>query len=401
MQIDIDRLLNLPDTAVLGIEFTESKVFLTLRRVTKEEICPVCHKACQGVRSYTHRTVRDLPILGRKTYLQIEVRQFECRDCSRYFTESIDFVEGNHGLTKRYESYLYMMVKGLNIQQISLKEDVCWATVNAVHRAYANAELKAREVNWAAVKRISIDEIAVRKGKKNYACVLRDPDADVILDFLEKRDMATLIAYFTAKGAAFCAQIEEIISDMWDGYVNLAGENGIFKQAKNVIDVFHFVQHLGKALDGERKAVRKAFPEETAFKNLRWAVLKSPVNLTEEDKTKLKLAFELSPNLAKIYQLRIDMKVIFDTDCTKEVGLAAINKWAVEASTIESKPLATFLITVGNWKEKVANFFTDRVTNAGMEGTNNHIRSIIRRSFGYVDFQSLRRRVLTECGEAP
>jgi transposase len=34
-----------------------------------------------------------------------------------------------------------------------------------------------------------------------------------------------------------------------------------------------------------------------------------------------------------------------------------------------------------------------------MEGTNNHIRSIIRRSFGYVDFQALRLRVLTECGQ--
>ena len=198
MNIDIDRLLNLPNTEVVGFEFTESKVFVRVRCVTKSGICPVCGCSCTPVRSYTERTVRDLPILGRKTYLRLELRQFECVDCRRYFTESIDFVEGNHGLTKRYESYLYHQVKGVNIQQVCLKEDVCWATLNAIHKAYANAELKAREVNWAAVRRISIDEIAVRKGKKNFACVLRDPDADVVLDFLEKRDMATLKAYFTA-----------------------------------------------------------------------------------------------------------------------------------------------------------------------------------------------------------
>ncbi|MEI7586815.1 transposase [Runella sp.] len=53
------------------------------------------------------------------------------------------------------------------------------------------------------------------------------------------------------------------------------------------------------------------------------------------------------------------------------------------------------MVMFNNWQQKVSNFFTDRMTNAGMEGTNNHIRSIIRRAFGYVDFAALRLRVLT------
>lgn len=293
------------------------------------------------------------------------------------------------------------MIKGINIQQICLKEDVCWATLNAIHKAYSAQELAERKVDWSTVKRISIDEIAVRKGKRNFACVLRDPDSDQVLDMLEKRDMATLRAYFTEKGVVFCNQIENIISDMWDGYVNLVGEKGIFKNAINIIDLFHFVQHLGKALDGERKAARKEFPESECLKSLRWAVLKSPEDLNESESTKLKEAFTVSDNLAKIYQLRIDLKAIFQKNHTKETGLEAINKWEEEAKKVDSKSLTKFLVTVNNWKDKVANFFIDRVTNAGMEGTNNHIRSIIRRAFGYVDFQTLRRRVLTECGDVP
>lgn len=401
MNIDIDKLVNLSDTEVVGFEFSESKVFVSIICVTKSGLCPVCGRSCTTVRSYTKRRVRDLPILGRKTYLELQLRQFECPDCKRYFTESVGFVEGNHGYTKRYESYLYDQIKGINIQQVCLKEEVCWATLNAIHKSYGSAALSERAVNWAGVKRISIDEIAVRKGKKNFACVLRDADSGVVLDFLEKRDMATLKAYFTAKGAAFCGQITEVVSDMWDGYVNLAGEKGVFPKAKNVIDVFHFVQHLGKSLDGERKQTRKDFPQAAAFKNLRWALLKSPQKLTADEQKQLKIAFDLSPNLSKIYQLRQDMKAIFATDCTKEVGLNALEKWAGEARQIVSKPLSVFLVTLENWKDKVANFFTNRLTNAAMEGTNNHIRSIIRRSFGYTNFQSLRLRVLTECGQCP
>ena len=186
-----------------------------------------------------------------------------------------------------------------------------------------------------------------------------------------------------------------------DGYVNLAGEKGIFKNAINVIELFHFVQHLGTALDSERKAARKEFPQEEALKNLRWALLKAPESIDQKEQQKLVSALDIAKNLGDICALRIELKAIFKMDCDKETGLAAISSWAEKAQKILSKPLKKFLITVKNWKDKVANFFTNRVTNAAMEDTNNHIRSIIRRSFGYISFQALRLRVVTECGIVP
>ncbi|MEI7586009.1 transposase [Runella sp.] len=67
------------------------------------------------------------------------------------------------------------------------------------------------------VEVLSIDEIGVRKGKRNFACVLGDAQRNVVLDFLEKRDMATLKAYFAKKGVALCARIKVVVSDMWRG----------------------------------------------------------------------------------------------------------------------------------------------------------------------------------------
>ena len=401
MQIDIDLLLNLPHVRVTDFTFTDKQVSVGLLRETKSEKCPLCQQPCSIIRSYTSRKVRDLDIVGRKTFLTLECRQFECTTCHRYFIEDVGFVEGNRGLTKRYEEYIYTMSTDCSIQQVSLKHDVCWATVNRIHDQYGQRQLKARGNGWLLVRVLSMDEISVRKGKRNFACVLRDAERNVVLDFLEKRDMATLKAYFAKKGAALCQQIDVVVSDMWDGYVNLAGEKGIFPNAINVIDRFHFVQHLSTALDGQRKLVRKEFAQDKRLKNLRWPLLKSPDSLNPDEQLQLKVAFEVSPTLGTIYALRIKLKTIFDTDCSKEAGLLALTVWEQEASKLASKPLEKFLVTVKNWKDKVCNFFTDRLTNGGMEGTNNHIRGLIRRAFGYVDFQALRLRVLTECGSAP
>jgi transposase len=283
MQIDIDGLLNLPNVQVTDFCFTDKHVFVSLSGQTKSEKCPNCGGQCNTVRNYTTRQVRDLDILGRQTILTIQSRQFECGLCNRYFLEDIEFVQGNHGLTKRYEAYVYKMSKDSCIQQVCLKEDLCWATLNAIHKQYALDELAQQADRWQGVEVLSIDEIAVRKGKRNFACVLRDAQRNVVLDFLEKRDMVTLKAYFAKKGVSLCDQIKVVVSDMWDGYVNLAGEKGIFKNALNVIDRFHFVQHLSTALDGQRKLVRRELGGEDRLKNIRWPLLKSPYSLSSAE----------------------------------------------------------------------------------------------------------------------
>lgn len=164
MQIDIDPLLNLPHVRVREFTFTDKEVSVVVARETKSEKCPLCQQPCSTIRSYTSRKVRDLDLLGRKTFLTVECRQFECSTCHRYFIEDVGFVEGNRGLTKRYEEYIYKMSTDCSIQQVSLKQDVCWATVNRIHEQYGQRQLKARGDGWRLVKVLSMDEISVRKG---------------------------------------------------------------------------------------------------------------------------------------------------------------------------------------------------------------------------------------------
>jgi len=47
-----------------------------------------------------------------------------------------------------------------------VKEDIVWSTVNAIYQKYADRHLDKRTV-WQQVRYLGIDEILIRKEKKN------------------------------------------------------------------------------------------------------------------------------------------------------------------------------------------------------------------------------------------
>ena len=67
---------------------------------------------------------------------------------------------------------------------------------------------------FSSFKRLGIDEIALQKGKGSYVAVLVDLDTEEVLDLLANRTKAHLMAYFQAKGEAYCQQIEHLCSDL-------------------------------------------------------------------------------------------------------------------------------------------------------------------------------------------
>ncbi len=126
--------------------------------------------------------------------------------------------------------------------------------------------------------------------------------------------------------------------------------------------------------------------------------MKNPTKLCDDENQTLQKAFDTNPQLKEIYQLRQDLKELFDKDLSKNEASLQLELWQQKAQKLNNKPIESFLKTLNNWKDKVLNFFHQRITNAMVEGLNNAIRGIIRRSFGFQSFQSLKLRVITELG---
>jgi transposase len=130
-----------------------------------------------------------------------------------------------------------------------------------------------------------MDEIALRKGKKDYIVILVDLDTHEVIDLLESRTKAFLIAYFTGKGNLFCEQIEVFCSDMWTAYLETA--KALFINATIVVDRFHYFSYLQDVMDKTRKKLRKSHPKQEVLKKSKWVLFKNPPELSEKEKQKL------------------------------------------------------------------------------------------------------------------
>ncbi len=171
MEINIELLLNLSKVKVLDCSIRESEAHIYCESTNTESLCPVCKNLTPQVMMYQERRIQNMALLGRKVYLHLKNRQFHCKVCNRYFNESFDFVESSKTMTTRYEQYIYFMADDICISQVCVKEDIVWSTLKAIYQKYTDKHLDKRAV-WQQVRYVGIDEISIRKGKKDYVCCL-------------------------------------------------------------------------------------------------------------------------------------------------------------------------------------------------------------------------------------
>lgn len=134
MDLHLDRLLNLPNLTVESCTQQPNEVYLKLRLLTEFAPCPHCEKASDNLHQNRPIVVRDLSVFGQLTYLKVPRRQFYCRDCQRYFTESLSFLEEGRQYTRRYEEYIYQQVQLSSIQQVSRVEGLSFDRIEGIFK---------------------------------------------------------------------------------------------------------------------------------------------------------------------------------------------------------------------------------------------------------------------------
>lgn len=389
------ELLGLKTLKITLSEVSEKKIILHCESILCKSLCPLCLQQCSYVKDRYTREIRDLSISGKDVYLHLTVRQFVCEDCNRHYHEQFDFVGKNSTMTHRYEKYIYYRCKGVDLQYIVMQEDIRWHTVNAIFQKYSKKDISKRD-GFKQVTSLGIDEIALKKGHKDYVAVLVDLDTGCVLDILEDRTKAYLKAYFKKKGKIFCDQITHFCSDMWEGYLNCAKE--VFPNATIVADRFHFFTYLQKELDRCRKHLRRSFPEVEELKNIKWLLLRPEEKLSDVQHKQLASVFEHPDcQLLKItWQARNQFRDILESQVSRQDGQTKIEQWISVHQDLSNKFLQKFIDFYEKWKDYILNYFVARYTTGLIEGINNKLKVIKRRAYGFLNFQNFRNRAIVE-----
>lgn len=215
---------------------------------------------------------------------------------------------------------------------------------------------------------------------------------------LANRDKATVLAYLKkGKQEGLLALVEEVTTDMWDAYVEAARE-AFGNEVTITIDRFHVMKNFQECLTGARRELQRQLSERQReqLKGSRWLWVTNPENLTAAKRQELEALKQQFPELAQLANQRESLRALFNDATIRQPaeGRQRLQAWMEQVKALGLSALNKFCKTLGNWLDKIANYFRNRSSNGRTEGFNHGLRAILWRAYGMTNFENFRLRVL-------
>lgn len=399
----------------LGTEWgADGEIIINVESTREGTQCRVCGRRITKFKSYDdERCLRHLSLFGKAVYLRLRPKRYACTCLHKpSTTQGLEWCEPYSPHTKAYDEHLMVQLVNSTVEDVSQKEQVGYdAVVGALKRRIQT------HVDWAELEELNvlgIDEVALKKGRKNYAAIISTQQADgqvKILAVLPDRKKKTVRQFLETIPVRLRITMETACTDMWDGYVNAVEEFAAAHEdvsLKVVVDRFHVSKNYRDGVDKLRKKecrrLKKELSEEEyeEIKGVLWATRKNNRDLDTKERQKLRRLFAHSPDLKLAYTFREELTAIFEMKLSREEAIVRLKIWKAKVERSNLKCFKAFSNTLSNWLDKIANYFVARLSSGFVEGLNTKIKTLMRRCYGihrvghifqrlYLDIQGYRR----------
>jgi transposase len=363
-------------------------------------LCPHCRRATDTVhRRHDSGPVKDLPLGSQAVELIVRTYQFACPHCERFFTPAAPACAPAAHATERFLAQAARLIRCSDIANAAAFLGVPEKTLEKWYYDYVERQ-RQQPGELQPIRQLGIDELRL-KGQQ-YVAVLVDHSNGRVLEVLESREKDVVRAYLArAKASGLLADVVEVTTDMWAGYVEAARD--VFgAQVRITIDRFHVMKNFQERLTAARREIQRQLPKEEAqaLKGTRWLWLTNEEHLSGAERAELVELQQRFPLLGQLRQQRDRLRALFEdrTIHTAAAGAQQLRAWVRAARALGLQALDTFCQTLERWLEPIANYFVNRASNGRVEGFNTGLRSILWRAFGMVNFEHFRLRVLDRFG---
>jgi transposase len=199
------------------------------------------------------------------------------------------------------------------------------------------------------------------------------------------RTAKSLDGFFRMLGTEGCAALQFVCSDMWKPYLNVIAARA--KAAIHVLDRFHIMQRMNKALDEIRATEARRLVQDgfvPVLKHSRWCLLKRPENLTK--KQTVKMADLLTYNLKSVraYLHREDFQRFWEYRSPWR-ATRFLHEWCTRVMRSKLEPMKKIVRSLRRHEPLILNWFRARGTiSAGVvEGLNSKVKLTMRKSYGF------------------
>ncbi|MHB8169578.1 MAG: transposase, partial [Thermoleophilia bacterium] len=151
-----------------------------------------------------------------------------------------------------------------------------------------------------------------------------------------------------------------------------------------VLDKFHIVQHLTRAVDQVRRdEIReKGAGHKELMVRTRYIWLKNPWNLSEKQQLRLSQLEQLNLKINRAYLLKEAFREFWDYR-RPSWARRYLDKWFWWATHSRLKPMRDFAWMVRRHQDDLMNYFTVPISNGTVEGLNNKAKVISHKAYGF------------------
>ena len=361
---------------------------------------PTCHNCHGQTVKYDFQKASKIPYLecaGYKTVIRLRKRRFRCQECGKIAVAETSLVKKNHQIaTVVNQKIAQKLIEKESMTAIAQSLAVSTSTVI---RKLKEFEFKT-DLNWLPTH-MSWDEYAFKKGKMSF--IAQDFDSQNIITILDGRTQTAIRNHFLRYPRQVRNRVRVITMDMFSPYYSIAKK--LFPNAKIVLDRFHIVQHLSRAMNRVRIQIMNLFDR----KSHEYKALKRYWKLVQQDSRKLKnkpfyrpmfrmhltnreileKLLSYSDELREHYEL-YQLLLFHFQEKNSDHFFDLIEQERDTVNPIFQTVFKTFLKD----KDKVLNALELPYSNAKLEATNNLIKVIKRNAFGFRNFENFKTRIL-------
>ncbi|MGT2925557.1 ISL3 family transposase [Streptococcus caviae] len=360
---------------------------------------PKC-KHCMGNQiKYDFQKPSKIPFIeigGFPSLIRLKKRRFQCKSCRKVTVSETTLVKKNCQISELLRQKIAQLLLNREaLTHIASKLAISTSTVNRKLKQF-----QFHEDYTSLPEVLSWDEFSYQKGK--LAFIAQDFSTKNIMTILDNRRQTTIRNHFFKYAKEARNKVKVVTVDMSGSYIPLIKK--LFPNAKIVLDRFHIVQHMSRALNQTRIQIMKPFDH----KSLEYRALKYYWKLIQKDSRKLSLkAFysrtfreTLTPRecLNKMFKLVPELKDYYDLYQLILFHLQEKNTkqfWGLIQDALPhlNRTFKTALNTFIRYKNDITNAIELPYSNAKLEATNKLIKDIKRNAFGYRNFDNFKKRI--------
>lgn len=274
---------------------------------------------------------------------------------------------------------------------------------------------------------IGIDETSYKKGHK-YITVIVNHDTNTVVWAAQGHGKSILTQFYRQLTPQQLSSIRVVTGDGAKWITECVNE--FTPDCERCVDPFHVVEWAMEALDEVRREVwreahseamqlakeyprRKGRPKaddaESAIikaarakaeeiKNSAYALGKAPEHLTESQQAKMAMIAENNSRLYRAYRMKETLRLLLKI---KDVDEAAeeLKRWLWWASHSRIDAFKKLYLKIKRQRDHILNTIRLGMSNARIEATNNKIKLIVRKAYGFRNIQNMLDMVYLVCSD--